>query len=450
MVLAACQSYERRPLDAEAHRAAWQARTAALASRDALLEALGRQPTAAVRPGTLDVTDGLDLAEARLVALAFHPDLRLARLRARRAAAGAEDAGLWADPELSLDVLRITESVPDPWVVTPGLALSIPLSGRTDAERDLASAEQAAAHAAVLEAEWSVLHALEQAWIDWSATALRAEETRGLVESMDALVRTMESLAERGEVARPQATLFRLEQGLRRSRLLGLGGAAAAERLRLLGLLGLVPDAPVALVPAVAGLARILPDAADADATLEARNPRLARLRQEYEVSEQALRREVAKQWPDLTLGPLYEWDEGQSRIGFLGALPLPTLNTNRRGIAEAHADREVARAALEAAREELLGRWAAAHAAALTAQQAELERTVLPLAERQLVDATRLVELGEGEALTLLETLVRVHQTKLDLVDVRSAQARAQAELDFLIGPPPADEAPSAEERPR
>ena len=49
-----------------------------------------------------------------------------------------------------------------------------------------------------------------------------------------------------------------------------------------------------------------------------------------------------------LTLGPMYESEQGQSRIGFFGVVPLPFLNANRRGIAQARASRELARAAFE------------------------------------------------------------------------------------------------------
>ena len=71
----------------------------------------------------------------------------------------------------------------------------------------------------------------------------------------------------------------------------------------------------------------------------------LRQLREEYEVAEHALHREIRKQYPDLTIGPLYETDQGQSRLGFLGATPLPLLNATRPGIAEA-TDTAVRRAA--------------------------------------------------------------------------------------------------------
>jgi cobalt-zinc-cadmium efflux system outer membrane protein len=435
-VLASCQSYELRPLDPGAHQADWHARTPEVESLRQFLERLELDVRG--QAAELDLADGVQLREGRLIALAFNPNLRIARLRVGREAVGAENAGLWADPQLSFSVLRITESVPDPWVITPGLAFSIPLSGRLGAERDLAAAEVVAARAAAHEAEWSVWYEVERAWIDWSAARLRSEETRRAVESMDALVRMVSELAERGEVQRTETSLFRVEQAQRSNQLRGLEGDVAALEQRLRSLMGLAPGAPIELVPALGDVSRPIPLPTNVPDAFESRNPSLARLREEYDVSEDALRREIKKQYPDLTLGPLFESDEGQSRVGFLGAIPVPFLNANRRAIAEAKAEREIARAAFETTYETLVGRYAAASArfAALADQRADMEGALVPLVDQQLADAFELMRLGEGTTLVLLESLTRANQTKLDLINARSAEAAARAEVAFLAGP--------------
>jgi outer membrane protein TolC len=435
-LLASCQSYEPRPLDSAAHREAWRARTL---EKESLREFLDRLDRSAVDAEDFDPADGLSLPEGQLVALVFNPSLRIARLRVGRAAAGAEHAGRPADPELDLALLRSTESVPDPWVITPGLSFSIPLSGRLEAERGLAEAERRAAEGAVLAAEWSVWRDVRVAWIEWSAARLRALETERLVAELEGLVRTVSELAERGEIPRAEASLLRVEEVQRRNQLRRSRGEVDAWEQRLRGLMGLAPTAPVALVPA-------LPPAGTGDETtaagqeaIELRNVELARLRREYELSEEALRLEVRKQYPDLTLGPLFESDEGQSRIGFLGGIPLPFLNANRRAIAEARAEREIARAALEGAYEELVGRWAAetARAESLASQREELVELLVPLVDRQVEEAFELLRLGEhATTLVLLESLTRAFQAKLELLDTRAAEALAHTEIAFLIGP--------------
>lgn len=442
MAMLGCQSYERAPLDRAAHRAAWHNRTLSAADLGTFVARLDRAP--AQPTSELDLADGVSLLEGQLVALVYNPDLRLVRLALEGAEAGAAHAGRWVDPILQLDLLRITESVANPWVITPGLAFSLPLSGRLSAERGLVEASLTVAQLEVFEAEWDLRLAVERTWIEWSAARIRLEETERFVASLESLASSTAELAARGELARTEAALFELERSQRRNELWRLGGEGADAEQRLRALLGLAPDAPVVLTPTLDPVHEQPPAAADTPSTtaafdlLEAQNPSLARLRREHEVTEQALRLEVAKQLGDLTFGPLYESDAGQGRIGLLAALPLPFFNANRRAIAEARVDRTLAAAAYEVEYERLVGRWAAARArlASYTKQRVELARDVVPLVERLLQDSTELMRLGEGSSLVLLESLMRAHQTKLDLVDSRASEALASAELAHLIGP--------------
>lgn len=437
LALTSCQSYEPSPLEPRVHRATWHARTLDDASLAEFVERLDVDFGGA--PARFDPADGLTLREGRLVALVFHPDLRLARLGVARAAASADEAGLWPDPELSVSALRITESVSDRWVVTPGLAFTIPLSGRLGAERELADAEQRAAVQRALEAEWGVWHDVERAWFAWSAAGIRVDETERLLAALETLVERTAALVRQGELLRTEAALFGVEEAQRRNQLVRLRGEKAALEQRLRAQLGLAPEAPVAFVPTLAPLSgTAAADGQVAARTLAERNPGLARLSEEYDAAEATLRREIEKQIPDLTLGPQYETDQGQSRIGLFGGLPLPFLNANRRAIAEALVDRERARAAFESEYETLVGRWTttAARARALADQRVDLETALIPLVDRQVADALLLTGLGEGTSLVLLESLTRAHETKLALIETRAAEALASAELEHLTGP--------------
>jgi cobalt-zinc-cadmium efflux system outer membrane protein len=68
-----------------------------------------------------------------------------------------------------------------------------------------------------------------------------------------------------------------------------------------------------------------------------------------YSVAEEALRLEVAKQFPQVHIGPAYTWDHGVHRLQFNLSMELPILNQNRGLIGEAEARREQAGAHLEA-----------------------------------------------------------------------------------------------------
>ncbi|MEM9347918.1 MAG: TolC family protein [Planctomycetota bacterium] len=433
VVIAGCQSYDPSPLDAAAHREAWQARTPADESVTAFAERLNKaSPDKTV---AYDPEDGIELAEGEMIALVYNPDLRLARLKAGVALATADHAGLWDDPQLGVDLLRITESVSDPWIVTAGLAITLPISGRLEAEKSRADAAYQVQLLKVAEAEWKVRHEVRLTWLEWSAAKVKLQQQEQLIESIGTLVDATKKLADAGELPTTEAGLFEIERVQRRYELRRLQGKVATAEQHLRALMGLSPKAPLKLNPQVISVAT---SDDDTKKTTVDNNPALARLSQEYEVAEQTLRREARKQYPDLTIGPVVESDEGQSRIGLSGGIPLPILNANKQGIAEAKAERELARAAYETEYERLVGLLAQtqAKAKALTGERELVAGEMAPLVDQQVARARKLLDLGEGGGLVLLESLVRAHETKLHLIDVRLDEAKAYAELTYLAGP--------------
>lgn len=69
-----------------------------------------------------------------------------------------------------------------------------------------------------------------------------------------------------------------------------------------------------------------------------------------YSIAEEALRLEVAKQYPQVHIGPAYTWDHGVHRLQFNLSMELPILNQHQGAIGEAEARREQAGAHLQAA----------------------------------------------------------------------------------------------------
>lgn len=428
-VLAGCQLYQPSPLDPTAHAEAWRHRGP---SDEKVVEFVRRIETTAPRSVRFNPGDGLTLAESEVVALLYNPGLRVARLKAGVAQATAEHAGRWDDPALSFNVLKVTESVPSPWFVNPSLSLTIPISGRLAVEKSRAEAAVHSELARVAEEEWSTLHHLREAWLTWSANRLRLEESERIVASLDSVVETTAKLAEAGELPRTESALFQIEQESRKADIARLRGQVNEGEQEIRSLMGLSPTAPTSLVPMLAS-----PSGKDR-ARLAETNPTLIRLQSDYEVAELTLLREIRKQYPDLELGPNYESDQGQSRVGVIGGIPIPILNSNKGGIAAAKAEREVARAAFETELERTEGRLAAMRARldGARARRQSLDSNVVPLVDRQIEDARSLLELGEGGSLVLLESLVRAHEAKLDLIEVRLEESTTQNEIRHLLGP--------------
>jgi len=431
--LAGCQSYQSKPLEPERALDAWASRTADDDSLRAFAESLDRSAGAE----SYDPSDGIQLHECERIALYYNPDLRLARLRAGVEAASAGHAGLWGDPELGFDAIRVTDTGEDPWIVGGSLAITIPISGRLDAERQRSDAALRASLSRVAEEEWETRMSVRRAWYEWSASALRVERSQSLIESIASLAESTDRLAQAGEIPATQAALFEIERVTHARTLDRLRSETEEHEQRLRRLLGISPDAPLALQPSLSP-----PDTRDVPPNdeLVEHHPTMTRLQDEYEVAEKTLLREFRKQYPDLTIGPTYESDQGSSRIGITGGIPLPILNSNKRSIAEARAERELARAAYETALERLISDVAIAQERNRRArlQRATYESEIIPLVDRQLRDTRRLLEIGESDGALLLDSLKRTGRASMELIDSRLEEALAATRLAALVGPEP------------
>ena len=346
MLAGGCQTYEQEPLDIDAIRSSLLERSLAdplISEFAAALEQAesGGGPGAAMG---FDPSDGVTLAEAEAVTLVFNPDLRQARLEANATRATAAHAGLWQDPVLGVDLERIVSGAggANPWVAGSTIGITIPISGRLEAEKARAGAELAAELDRVAAKEWATRSALRELWVEWSAARVRAEVTEELV----ARLRDVAALADRqekaGSMSRVDARLFHVELVGREADLIAASATVNELELRLRSMLGLGPQASLTLVPTVTFAARTT-SADELRPLLESSNPELAAIRAEYELSEESLRTEVRKQYPDLTIGPGYGTDQGDDRVLVGLSLPIPLWNRNQLGVARASAQREVA-----------------------------------------------------------------------------------------------------------
>jgi outer membrane protein TolC len=160
----------------------------------------------------------------------------------------------------------------------------------------------------------------------------------------------------------------------------------------------------------------------------------------EYAASESALRLEIAKQYPDLRLGPNYQLDQTDSKWTIGVAFDLPILSRNRGPIAEAEARREASAARFLSLQSQAIGELDAAiedcRSALLKAMAADDLRKNLA---RQAEAARGRRKLGEISTLELLTVELELNagaQARLEaLVQAQEAVGRlenaAQSPLD-------------------
>jgi len=440
-----CQSYRSQPLDLQQRAADWAARTLddptiiELAAKfpDISENSLPHRRNDIVEQWPYDPSDGLSLREAEPVALVFNPGLRAERLRANVPLAGAEFAGLWDDPELDGDLLRFTQNVDDPWIAGVGISFTVPLSGRLRVEEDQAWAEVEHAWLTAARAEWALLETLRVNWIAWSALSWKVRILDDYLAELEPLAESVKRLAEAGEVEPASARLLEVDRAQRTLERARLASEEQLARLELLTLMGLTADAEVELIPLDLWAAgSLVPEVQGVEAF--ARHPEARLALAAYAQAELALEREIVKQYPDLAIGPRYEDEEGQSRLGIGFGIPLPLWNRNQRGIAEATAHRDAAAAEVDAVLQRLRAAYQARQVTweAMTDLAFQTSRTLSPLVKAQLEELRGLAELGEVDVLLLREALSGVAEAELAVFDALQASAEAAARLESMANP--------------
>tara|TARA_R110002072_G_scaffold42064_13_gene118262 strand:+ start:52168 stop:53634 length:1467 start_codon:yes stop_codon:yes gene_type:complete len=432
-LLVGCQSYERAPLDLTSHRDTLESRLDAGEPINSFLSRLNE--SGGDTPDCFDPTDGLSVAEGEVLALFYNADLRLARLSAGVALANYETAGLWEDPQFGFDGAEIL-SPSGPFEYGLSLNLTIPVSGRLGVAKDRAEAAYETELRRIVDAEWSIRARVRSAWAAWTVADARVRllyEVIGQVERIGSITDRLEAA---GELTRIEARLLRSELLQTRGRLAQAEFAATQARLNLLGLLGLPPSVDIELVPSLAAREReSFPD--ELQRLIEA-NTALAVRRAECHTAEETLRLEIRKQYPDIAIGGGYGSEDSDDRLLLGLSIPIPILNANRAGIAEARAQRDIARATAETVFEQLTRQLATTNAAIVSArtQLEAFETQLVPMLEEQSREVEQLIDLGEVDTLILLETVSRRFEAKNQLLDLRLAVLHAQVERARLLGP--------------
>jgi outer membrane protein TolC len=420
-LLVGCTSYHKKPIDIGADLAAWRARSA----DDARVRSRAKSEGVAYAP-----SDGLGLNEATMLALVLNPGARIARLKAKAVAASAGLAGRWKDPALSTELQRAIGTGSSPWIARAGLTLTLPFSGRLSAEADGAMAQASAARFAALVVENDLRLAVASAWFDLA----QATESRALLEAyLEALTPMLvraEALSAAGELPSEQLGILQIEAATRRIELAQSVAHAQALHERLLALLGLTVEAQVKLVPQFEQS-----PVSEAPAGWPQRQVRVQFKLAEYEAAEHAVRREVARQYPDITLTPSFESDRGQSLIGLgLGLIPIPAFNRNKRAIADARGRREVLRVQVEAALQAVVSKTRQVQilVRASVDRLLALEALVQQI-DTQLARLITLADHGELDVLVLRHVLQSGLQNQLAATEARQQQALERARLALL-----------------
>ena len=343
--LAGCASYVPRPLSPQATAAAFEARSLS----DPGLARYVQAHLPRTEPPT--PSRAWDLDRLTLAALYYHPDLDVARAQEHVAAAGVQvsrqqpNPSLGFTPEYNLDAV----SGMSPWIL--GWVLNVPIetAGRRHYRETLAAYQLDAERVHVAEVAWQVRSQVRSRMLAYDAALREQAILRQTLDLRESLLHAMQRRLTAGEAALSDVTTAQAALDDARLRLNNAQGRATAARVALAAAVGV----PVAALDSVdlsfdaldqPLSAALIPAPAVRRAALTNRADLLAALAR-YAASQSALQLEIARQVPDLQIGPGYKWDQGANKWSLGISLTLPLLNHNQGQIAQARAQRELAAA---------------------------------------------------------------------------------------------------------
>ena len=285
-----------------------------------------------------------NLANLTLSAFYYNPALQVSRKRLSEAEAAVITAGARPNPSVRADLGG--ETAPEsPWIAGLGFSLPIETAGKrryriTDAERLTDIARWNLASAA-----WNVRAQVRSALLDYVA----AKQSLDLLQEEERLRAEQVVLLEQrlavGMIPRPEVDTARIQHTQTLLAFRAAESRVSQTKAALAAAVGVPTSALKDLKLLWPGFeeppsaAALSPATIQEDAVLNRLDVRQALA--EYSESEAALQLEIAKQYPDLDLGPDYAFEEGAHLFSVALGLALPVFNRNQGPIAEAKARRD-------------------------------------------------------------------------------------------------------------
>ncbi|MGN6665941.1 MAG: TolC family protein [Trinickia sp.] len=296
-----------------------------------------------------------------LAAFFYSPALDVARAHWQTAKAGIEVADTLPNPVLQLP---FQYSTPNPGPGSPftfGPALDIPIetAGKRGYRVDEATFSAEAARLNSIDEAWKVRAQVRDAMIGLYAARERIALLSAKADAQRQIAEMSRKRLAVGQFARPDVDAAVLADTQTQSELAAERSRKEDARAQLAAAIG-VPvaamdgikidlsdfDAVPAAPPAASARRAAIFHRADLRASLA-----------DYAAAESALQLEVAKQYPDIHLGPGYTYDTGTHKIAFgLAGISLPIFDQNQGGIHQAQAKRKEAAARTGALQDKILG----------------------------------------------------------------------------------------------
>ncbi|MEO8427614.1 MAG: TolC family protein [Verrucomicrobiota bacterium] len=375
-----------------------------------------------------------DFELLNLAALYYHPSLDVARAQWQVTVGGNKTAAARPNPILSAVPgynISATHGV-SPWFPAVTLEVPIETGGKRAHRRAQAQHLSESARLNILVTALQVRSNLRSSLIDLTAARERERLLQNQKSIQDKILQSLEQQLQAGAVSSSELTLVRISWDKIRLDLSDAHQQSADALVRAAGAIGVSVKALDGL-----GLAYDLsarpPGVSDLMSVevrrqaLQSRADILAALA-EYAASQSALQLEIAKQYPDVHLGPGYQFDQGDHKFSLALTAEVPLLNQNQGPISQAESRRTEAAARFNALQSKVITE--VDRALAMYRVSQENLSTLDSLAESQKKRTESMeaqLKAGAADQLDLMNS-----QSELNLNELLQLSARVKLQQSF------------------
>jgi cobalt-zinc-cadmium efflux system outer membrane protein len=432
-VIVGCTTFHERPICPEASASSFESRRLGAHELQVFMEASLHQKLAPWPPAAW----GLDLLA--LAACHYHPDLDVARAQWKVAEAGIVTARAYPNPTLGIApqyTVNATSGL-SPWVLNLLFELPIETAGRHAYRTAQARSLSSSAQWKMAAVAWQVRSRVRKRLLGLHAAIEKERILEEKLALQEQTVRLLETRLNHGEISQVESDKGHIAQDQAR---LSVGEAQqriSEDRVALAEAVG-VPEAALdGITLSYASVDKLPPHLPPADVRKAAllSRPDLLSLLSEYDAAQSALQLEIARQYPDLTLGPGYEFDQGQNKWGLYLAAAIPVFNRNLGPIAEAEAKRREAAARFDALQIQVIGE--IGQTTVRYAQGLDVVKvadTILARHKAQEKAAQALFDAGDIDRLELFAVKLGRNAAELSRLDALTNEQEALGSLEDAV----------------
>ena len=410
----AAQRYQAAPIVASATASRFESRNLADSGLQSFVEQNLGHPVSPWPPATWD------LQTLSLAALYFNPALDSARARVAGSEAALITAGARPNPTLS-----IAPGIPSPYLLTLDFSIPIETAGKRGYRIQAARSLDQATRFDLADSAWTVRSGVRAALLNYIIASQNLELFRSEENVRQDQVNILERIFSAGEIPRQNVDLARIDLSKTHLAISTTEGQigeakaalAAAIGIPVAGLRGAQFSWPGMDTPPSAE--SLSPEEVQRDAVVNRLDIRRALA--QYAAAEAGLQLEIAKQYPDINIGPGYTYEETHSFFTVGASSTIPLFNRNQGPIAEAEARRKEAAAAFLERQAQVIAR-------------SERALAVYTAALKELSEAESLRKLQENQ-MQITRQAIRSGtdiRLNLDSVEIQS-WLLARARLDAL-----------------